>query len=174
MAGLNMLAVPEPQGEAARPHAQAVTSSGPYWPSVVPPPRGDPQQPPLVVLMVHDDRCLEGNISDTQRSQPPSPVTQPARDTHLEGAPMNMGLHTPPDSPYDPGHATRPMVGPHIQILPVQLLAWLAQSTLPGGQFPKRPAPLIPLVLIPQGHKQANHSSHERQKCLSLRPNQLS
>ena len=93
-----MLAVSDPQGEDARLHAQAITSSDPYWPSVVPAPKRGLQHLPLVVLMVHHGLCPGGAAQ--------GPVTPPARDTHLDGAPMDKGYHTPPDFPWGPGHAT--------------------------------------------------------------------
>ncbi len=52
MSGHHMLVVPESQEEGARPHARVVTTSGPSWPSTVPPPKRDPQHLPLVVLKI--------------------------------------------------------------------------------------------------------------------------
>ena len=71
-------------------------------------------------------------------------ATPPARDTHSDGAPMDGGCHTPPNSPWGLGRATAPVVRPHIQILPVQLPSCLAQPNLPGGQPHTRLTALLP------------------------------
>ena len=89
MAGRHMVAVPEPQAEAARLHAWAVTLSGPDWSSMVPPPKHNPQHLPLVVLIVHHDRCPEGTTLDPQRSQPPPESNDPISPRHLIGRRTN-------------------------------------------------------------------------------------
>ena len=105
IAGLYILAVPEPQGETARPHTRAVISSGPYWSSVVPPPRRDPRHLPLVLVTVHDNRHLGGTTSVPQRSQTLPGSGDPTGPRRLLRRPPN-GQGTPHSTklPAGPGH----------------------------------------------------------------------
>ena len=77
-----MLAIPEPQGEAARLHDWAITSPGPYWSSVLPPPKRGMQILPLVVLNVHYARCLEETTPVPRGYQPPPVCDDPTSLRH--------------------------------------------------------------------------------------------
>ena len=87
MAGFHMLDVSELHGEAARLHAWVVTSSGPQKPSVVQPLKCARQHLPLVVLMVHQDRCPEGTTSDPRGLNPLQIPSTPPSETLAQMAP---------------------------------------------------------------------------------------